>query len=107
MTVLAKTTTPDLSLVRCGQCFGAPELSVLSRCEYTGNEPQKQMIHPSGHSVMGSQWSPSLNWIVSFEYCYTRGTSGVPIGNNMAFRLDKSTRVFAFMPNHHFWGARD
>lgn len=79
-----------------------PKLSVLSRYEYSDNESENSMTHSTGHWVVGSQWSPTPSWIVSADYYYMRGTSGVPIGDNVGRKLDNRTQVFAIMLGYRF-----
>ena len=78
-----------------------PQVSILSRYEYS-NIKSDDDHDSSGHWVLGSQWSPSRNWLISADYYYMRGTNGIPLGDNKGRELDSRTHVFAIMASYRF-----
>jgi len=79
-----------------------PELSMFSRYEYSMSDLQESGSSSTEHWVVGGQWTPTPSWIISADYYYMRGTSGVPMEDNAGRQLDSRTQVFAIMVGYRF-----
>lgn len=79
-----------------------PSLSLMARAEHSVTDSDSDDSDSTSHWVVGSQWSPVRNWMISADYYFMRGTAGIPPGDNAGRELENRTHVFAIMLGFRF-----